>query len=356
MTNRSSDNAAGWTPTRRTVLRAGLGGLAAAGVATVGLATPARASGSAAGFTWSGWAPTAAGMVTNNAMACIAGSFGGSIAGARLWLFATRTDNRIFFNNSADAQNWSGWSEVPGGGVTTMGPSAGIGPNGQLVLGVTGTDGAVWLNSTTDGSNWSGWGSTGFVANDVAAAAPTLGPPALHIYAPTASFGEVAVNSTTDLQNFAGWNTLESDGASNLAFCLGSFNFSGVGGADALFRTTLDNTIGYSAVDVSGSVSPSIIGVPEVIPGNGLSDAGPAIAMFNDSISALLFVKGLRSQQIFVNRADSYNNFGIWEVVPGGGLTNVALCATGFFDAFGTGPILLFAVGTDGTPWLNMAT
>jgi hypothetical protein len=97
MTCRSSDEASNKTTNRRALLRAGLGGLAAA----AGLDTSARAAtarprmpvrpadaGHAAGFDWSGWAKPAPGVVTDG-MACIAGASRGTVAGAPLWLFAT---------------------------------------------------------------------------------------------------------------------------------------------------------------------------------------------------------------------------------------------------------------------------
>lgn len=291
----------------------------------------------------------APGMVTSNSMACIAGDFGASVAGSRVWLFATGTDGRIFFNNSSDALNWAGWSEVPGGGRTSLGPTAGLGPNGQLVLSVTGLDNAVWLNSTTDGSNWTGWFSIG----GQTIAAPLLGEPGLHVYA-VGTDEEIFVNTTTDLQNFSGWSVVPGGGSTTIAMCLNGFNFSGVGGVDALFAVGTNNHIFYNAVDSDGPISPSILNHWTEVPGGGMTDAAPTAAGFSDFIDALLFVKGFQDQRIYVNLASGYPNFGGWQEVPGGGRTNVAQCATGFFDNFGIGPILLFAVGTDGTPFLNM--
>ncbi|MBV9450275.1 MAG: hypothetical protein JO345_30740 [Streptosporangiaceae bacterium] len=354
--------------TRRTVLAAGLGGLAAAGVATgvatAGWAAPAAAAtarprgrlrlsgaGSAAGMNWTGWTRIAPGMVTSNAMACIAGVFGSSVAGFPVWLFATGQDNKIYANTSGDGQNWAGWHEVPGGGQTMMAPTAGFGPNGALVLSVTGLDNSIWLNSTTDGVNWTGWFSIG----GQTFTSPLLAEPGVHVYVP-GTVDEIFVNSTTDLQNFTGWNVVPGNGLSDVALCLDGFNFAAAGGADVLFAKGLDNRIYYNPVDVTPGVSPSIVGKWTEVPGGGLTDSAPAVAGFSDYIDALLFVKGFQDQRIFVNRADGYPNFGDWEEVPGGGLTDVSLCATGFFNDFGEGPILLFAVGTDGTPFLNMAT
>jgi len=362
MTSKSSDQAPRKTLSRRAVLQAGLGGLAVAGVATAGLATPAQAvtarprvparpagAGSAAGMNWSGWAQTAPGISTSNAMACIADGVG-PIAGSQVWLIATGTDNRIYANTSSDAQNWNGWNEVPGGGLTAGPPTVGIGPNGSLVLSVTGLDNAIWLNSTTDGINWTGWFSIG----GQTFASPLLAE-RLQVYVP-ATDGEIFVNSTTDLQNFTGWNVVPGNGLTDVALCLDSFNFSGAGGADVLFAKGLDSRIYYNPVDVTAGVSTSIVGKWTEVPGGGLTDAAPAVAGFNDFIDALLFVKGFQDQRIFVNLASGFANFGGWEEVPGGGLTNNAPCTSGFFDEIGAGPILLFVVGTDGTPYLNMAT
>jgi hypothetical protein len=299
---------------------------------------------------WTGWAQTAPGLVTSNALACISDS-PNSVAGAPLWLFGTGQDNKIYANTSTDAQNWAGWKEVPGGGLTANAPAAGFGPNGSLVLSVTGLDHAVWLNSTTDGSNWTGWSSIG----GQTFAAAMLAPPTVHCYVPGTD-DEVFVNSTTDLQNFTGWSVVPGGGLTDVALCQDSFNFSGTGGADVLFAKLLDNRIYYNPVSVTPGVSQSIVGKWTEVPGGGLTDAAPAVTGFSDFIDALLFVKGFQDQRIFVNRADGFPNFEGWVEVPGGGLTNVAVRATGFFDAFGAGPILLFAVGTDGTPFINMAT
>src|SRR5262249_39060487 len=56
---------------------------------------------------------------------------------------------------------WSGWSEVPGNGLTASGPAATFfnygDRHGQLHLFVRGTDDALYRNFRTVTGNWSGW-------------------------------------------------------------------------------------------------------------------------------------------------------------------------------------------------------
>jgi hypothetical protein len=62
-------------------------------------------------------------------------------------------DNRIYENYSNDLSHWSGWSEVPGEGLTISEPAATI-YNNQLLLFVRGYDNRVYLNKF-DGAGWS---------------------------------------------------------------------------------------------------------------------------------------------------------------------------------------------------------
>ena len=72
-----------------------------------------------------------------------------------LHLFIGGANNRIY-QNSRSGDTWSGWSEVPGGGVTPNQPAAVLDSSRALRLYVQGTDNRLNVN-TLSGSIWSGW-------------------------------------------------------------------------------------------------------------------------------------------------------------------------------------------------------
>jgi hypothetical protein len=340
--------------TRRRILRSGAAGLVVAGAAAVGLAegTAHGAAGGqpmsvgrVAGLDWSGWAPVAPGLTTQQPLACTQSFVGGVAA---VWLFATGDDSRIYANRTTDNTNWVGWSEVPGGGFTNNAPSAGVGPNGELVLAVTGTDNAIYINSTADGSNWTGWifaGGASFVP-------PLVGLPRGNLYA--VGTDEQIYRNSTDLHTFGGWNLLPGNGFTDTGMSMEYSNFAGVGGVFALYVKGLDSRIYYNTVDVNGTLDRSGVGRWTEVDGGGLTDSAPAATATpgTDLIDTHLFVKGFQGQRVYVNRADRLR-FGSWAEVPGGGLTNLAPCATTSRFGFLDGPLMLFVVGLDGRPWLN---
>lgn len=70
-------------------------------------------------------------------------------------LFVRGTDGRIYINSLTGAA-WSGWSEVPGGGLTTHGPAATY--SGNVFLYVRGVGGGIYENSRDLVSgNWGSW-------------------------------------------------------------------------------------------------------------------------------------------------------------------------------------------------------
>lgn len=110
---------------------------------------------------WTGWIEVPGGGLSTHAPA--ATSFRGFKVGQQpeLGLFIRATDGTIQVNKLIGTA-WTGWREVPGGGITTHGPAAiGFSP-GPLVLSVRGLDGAVAKNVLdTSTGNWSGWLSLG---------------------------------------------------------------------------------------------------------------------------------------------------------------------------------------------------
>jgi hypothetical protein len=330
-------------PTRRTVLRSGIGGLALAGTETAGLARPAASltpARTADDMSWTGWAPAAPGLVTSSALACLASP----VAGAAVWLFGTGPDNRIYANRMDGNGIWAGWREVPGGALTDTAVSAGAGPRGGIVLAAKGPDQAVRVNSTSDGSNWTGWSSIGGETN----VSPLMAS-WMHVY--TAGPDEEIF-----LHSFTGWTLVPGNALTTSAMCLNRFNLPGGGSANVLFAIGTDNRVYGNPVGVTRGVSTPITGIWTEVAGGGRTDAGPAIAPFADHTAALLLVKGVADQRIFLNRTDGFPDFGGWAELPGHGRTNLAPCAATASDATGHERIFVFTVGTDGTPYLNIGS
>jgi hypothetical protein len=104
--------------------------------------------------TWSGWSEVPGG-----------GRTGGSGPAAvvyrgSLYLFMLGPTGLIYYNQSAQGTIWSGWNEVPGAGVGTDGLAAAVlspivRPD-ELELSVRGTDGRAYVNTLAK-ETWSGW-------------------------------------------------------------------------------------------------------------------------------------------------------------------------------------------------------
>jgi hypothetical protein len=102
---------------------------------------------------WGTWSEVPGGGIgTEGLAAATFQRLGGS---DELDLFVRSAEGTIFIN-TLTGPNWSGWSEVPGGGITTHGPAAIA--FGNLYLYVRGTGGGIYEN-TRDLStgNWGGW-------------------------------------------------------------------------------------------------------------------------------------------------------------------------------------------------------
>ncbi|GAW32964.1 hypothetical protein JDF658_27290, partial [Carboxydocella sp. JDF658] len=63
--------------------------------------------------------------------------------------------DRIYLNRLSPLGIWSGWSEVPGGGLTLAEPEA-VGFRSELNLFVRGTDNGIYQNILRR-DLWSGW-------------------------------------------------------------------------------------------------------------------------------------------------------------------------------------------------------
>src|SRR5438067_5953218 len=139
--------------TRRAVFAALIGTALAAAVVTATVASAEevrQAPGTAAvaaGSNWTGWSQIPGGGTTPDAPSSV--TFGG-----KQRLFIRGQDNGIYVN-IFDGSTWSGFNQVPGGAKTPSGPSA-VEFNSKLYLFVRGLDDSVWDN-VFDGATWCGW-------------------------------------------------------------------------------------------------------------------------------------------------------------------------------------------------------
>jgi hypothetical protein len=119
-----------------------------------------------AGRTWGGWTEVPGNGVGTKGLA--AAVLAPIVRPDELELFVRGTDGRIYIN-TLTGTSWSGWTEVPGGGITTHGPAATA--FGYLYLYVRGVGGGVFENvHAADTGAWSGW--TELPGNGFTTAAP----------------------------------------------------------------------------------------------------------------------------------------------------------------------------------------
>jgi hypothetical protein len=106
------------------------------------------------GTTWSGWSEVPGHGLTPSAPGAV--TFGNT-----LYLFVRGTDNKIYAN-TLNGTTWSGWIPVPGNGFTLSGPKAATNMANfaaqaeVLSLVVRGTNDHLYVN-TFNGISWSGW-------------------------------------------------------------------------------------------------------------------------------------------------------------------------------------------------------
>jgi hypothetical protein len=126
------------------------------------------------GNTWSGWSEVPGGGVGTGGLA--AAVLSPIVRPDELELYVRGTDGRIYINTLA-REAWSGWTEVPGGGITTDGPAAtGFGYSYVYVRGV---GGGIFINThAADTGGWSGWTELPGAGFSTAAPAVAAG----HIY------------------------------------------------------------------------------------------------------------------------------------------------------------------------------
>ena len=105
------------------------------------------------GFDWQGWSEVPGNGLTPSSPAAIAKKVSNN--NYLVTLFVRGTDNHIYVNDGDGGLRWSGWSEVPGNGLTDSHPTA-VYDNGKTKLYVSGINGRVYVNINSQG-RWSGW-------------------------------------------------------------------------------------------------------------------------------------------------------------------------------------------------------
>jgi hypothetical protein len=141
------------------------------------------------GTTWSGWSEvpgngsTLSGPTTATYIAPGGGPF--------LNLFVRGTNDHLYVNTHGGTK-WSGWSEVPGNGLTPSGPAAttlDVPPSENILyLFARGTDNKINVNTFANGTTWSGWSEVpgnGFTPDAPGATAfeiSDLGPSQLNLF------------------------------------------------------------------------------------------------------------------------------------------------------------------------------
>ena len=134
---------------------------------------------------WSGWSEVPSnGLTLSGPTAAFSTVSGGTF----LNLFVRGTNNHLYVNRLSNFTTWSGWSEVPGNGLTPSAPAASSGlptvnAGNTLYLFDRGTDNKTYVN-TFNGTTWSGW-------SEVPGNGFTPDAPGAMAFATSASVGQV---------------------------------------------------------------------------------------------------------------------------------------------------------------------
>ena len=109
------------------------------------------------GTMWSGWSQVPGNGLTLSGPTSAVSTAAGSTF---LNLFVRGTNNHLFVNRTSDGTTWSGWREVPGHGLTPSAPAATtlyLTAGNTLYLFVRGSDNKIYVNTFANGTTWSGW-------------------------------------------------------------------------------------------------------------------------------------------------------------------------------------------------------
>jgi hypothetical protein len=204
------------------------------------------------GTSWSGWS-----QVPGNKLTIDTPSAYDNGVNSFLALSVRGTDNRIY-RNTLNGTTWSGWSEVPGHGLTLSGPTTAISTSSKgtfLNLFVRGTNNHLYVNSTLDGTTWSGWSEVpGHGLTPSAPAASTLYLTAgntLNLFV-RGTNNKLYVNTFANGTTWSGWsqvpgNGLTPDAPGTVAFAT---NATGTQGQVALSVRGTNNRIYLNVLQV----------------------------------------------------------------------------------------------------------
>jgi hypothetical protein len=166
---------------------------------------------------WSGWSEVGGGGTTSLPLAA-------TVFRERIYLFGVSTDGHEFVNSSSDGATWSGWSEVGGGGTTSLALSATVFRDRLYLFGVStlgrlfgvSTPGREFVNSSSDGATWSGWNEVGGGGTTLLALAATVFSDRIYLFA-VSTEGRDFVNSSFDGATWSGWTQVGGGGTTSLS-------------------------------------------------------------------------------------------------------------------------------------------
>ena len=163
------------------------------------------------GTTWSGWSQVPGNVLTSDTPNAFDRGNGS------LDLFVRGTDNRIYWN-VFNGTTWSGWGQVPGNGLTLSGPTSAISTASNVTflnLFVRGTNNHLYVTSTSNGTTWSGWSEVpGHGLTPSAPAATTLYLTAgntLYLFV-RGTDNKIYVNTFANGTTWSGWSQVPGNG------------------------------------------------------------------------------------------------------------------------------------------------
>ncbi len=226
---------------------------------------------------WSGWSEVPGGG--------IAGGSGPAAVVYRgnLHLFIINATGRIYANILTPA-GWGEWNEVPGGGIGTYGLAAAtfqrLGASDELDLFVRGTNGGIYTN-TLAGTSWSGWSEVpGGGITTHGPAATTFG--SLYLY--VRGIGGGVYENARDLSTgeWGAWREVSGGGIITAAPGAAAGHFAGI----------LVAVRGLGSGIFQNLIGPGSSGQWSELPGNGraAATAGPAVVVYAGAFH--LFVSG----------------------------------------------------------------
>ncbi len=249
-------------------------------------------------------------------------------------------------NNLFPLPGWHGWSEVPGGGTTDVGPACITDPSlpRLFLFGKGVKDPRIYQNVMQGYGSWSGWSEVpGDGTTDRELNASVFGK-VLHLFAKGIKDPRIYENLRYAAGNWSGWNEVSGGGTTDR----GLASAVGPDGKLHLFAKGIDDRRIYqNAMDGGANWS----GWNEV-PGGGTTDMELNASMHGGSLH--LFAKGINDKQIYENVLDLGGQWSGWAVVLGGGSTDVTVASQGgpFGDPYGD--LFLFAKGIkDGKFYVN---